>query len=215
MQTLTFVTGIADAVGYLALDKVFTGNMTGNVVILGMALGATDDLPILGPAVALIAFMLGAVVGGRVLRDATGPWPRELTDLLLAVSAALWMAMSGLAFLAIDESFTAAGIAAVIAAAMGAQAAAARFVAVKDVTTVVVTSTITGLAADSWLGGRNSQPWMRRLTAVVVIGAGALTGALSLKFGTWYGMALAATISTVIAVAAGVVEPMIAVHTEA
>ena len=38
MLALTFTTGINDAVGYLGLDKVFTGNMTGNVVILGMAL---------------------------------------------------------------------------------------------------------------------------------------------------------------------------------
>ena len=38
MVALTFVTGLLDAVGYLGLDRVFTGNMTGNVVILGMGL---------------------------------------------------------------------------------------------------------------------------------------------------------------------------------
>ena len=37
MLVLTFTTGIVDAVGFLGLDRVFTGNMTGNVVILGMA----------------------------------------------------------------------------------------------------------------------------------------------------------------------------------
>jgi uncharacterized membrane protein YoaK (UPF0700 family) len=35
MMVLTFTTGIIDAVGYLGLDRVFTANMTGNVVILG------------------------------------------------------------------------------------------------------------------------------------------------------------------------------------
>jgi hypothetical protein len=40
MLALTFTTGIVDAVGYLGLDRVFTANMTGNVVILGMALEA-------------------------------------------------------------------------------------------------------------------------------------------------------------------------------
>ena len=49
MLVLTFTTGINDAVGYLGLDKVFTGNMTGNVVILGMALTGADGLPIILP----------------------------------------------------------------------------------------------------------------------------------------------------------------------
>ena len=31
MLILTFSTGIVDAVGYLGLDRVFTGNMTGNL----------------------------------------------------------------------------------------------------------------------------------------------------------------------------------------
>ena len=44
MLALTFATGIIDAVGYLGLDRVFTGNMTGNVVILGMALLGADGV---------------------------------------------------------------------------------------------------------------------------------------------------------------------------
>ena len=68
MLALTFSTGIIDAVGYLGLDRVFTGNMTGNVVILGMGLAGADDLALLGPAVALVSFMAGAVIGGRVLK---------------------------------------------------------------------------------------------------------------------------------------------------
>jgi len=65
MLTLTFTTGINDAVGYLGLDKVFTGNMTGNVVVLGMGLVRGTDLPVLGPALALLGFMAGAAAGGR------------------------------------------------------------------------------------------------------------------------------------------------------
>ena len=60
MLALTFATGIIDAVGYLGLDRVFTGNMTGNVVILGMALLGADGLPVLGPLVALAGFVAGA-----------------------------------------------------------------------------------------------------------------------------------------------------------
>ena len=68
MLALTFSTGVIDAVGYLGLDRVFTGNMTGNVVILGMALVGGTGLPVVGPAVALAAFMAGAAAGGRALR---------------------------------------------------------------------------------------------------------------------------------------------------
>ena len=72
MLVLTFSTGVIDAVGYLGLDRVFTGNMTGNVVILGMAFVGADDLPVLGPAIALAGFVVGAVVAGRIL----APKPR-------------------------------------------------------------------------------------------------------------------------------------------
>ena len=72
MLVLTFTTGINDAVGYLGLDKVFTGNMTGNVVILGMALVGDTGLPVLGPALALVGFpgRSGDAGAGRAaLRD--------------------------------------------------------------------------------------------------------------------------------------------------
>ena len=74
MLALTFSTGVIDAVGYLGLDKVFTGNMTGNVVILGMALAGADGLPIIGPLIALFAFMVGAAISGRTLRARPAGW---------------------------------------------------------------------------------------------------------------------------------------------
>ncbi|MEC5150133.1 DUF1275 family protein [Cryobacterium sp. GrIS_2_6] len=48
MLALAFSTGLADAVGHLGLDKVFTGNMAGNGVILGMALAGASNLSVLG-----------------------------------------------------------------------------------------------------------------------------------------------------------------------
>lgn len=69
-MVLTFATGIVDAVGYVGLERVFTGNMTGNVMILGMAVVGAENLPILGPFQALVAFMAAAALGGRVLRRA-------------------------------------------------------------------------------------------------------------------------------------------------
>src|SRR3978361_303195 len=81
MLVLTFSTGIVDAVGYLGLDRVFTANMTGNVVILAMALTGADNLPIVGPIVALVGFVVGAMLAGLLLRGAPKGWHRRVTAL--------------------------------------------------------------------------------------------------------------------------------------
>ena len=182
MQVLTFTTGINDAVGYLGLDKVFTGNMTGNVVIFGMGLAGVDELPVLGPVLALVGFMAGAAVGGRALKRATGAWTTVTTALIavvavvmLGIAAVVWIRGDGFAGAWMYSVTTAA------AAAMGLQAATARHIAVKDVTTVVVTSTITGLAADSMFGRGVGGGTSRRIFAVALMLAGACVGALLLK----------------------------------
>src|SRR5256885_4037712 len=69
---LTVVTGLVDAVSYLALGHVFTANMTGNVVFLGFAVAEVPGLSIARSAAALLAFLAGAGVGGR-LAAGTGP----------------------------------------------------------------------------------------------------------------------------------------------
>lgn len=186
MLVLTFTTGINDAVGYLGLDKVFTGNMTGNVVVLGMALVGGTGLPVLGPALALVGFMAGAALGGRTLKRDKAAWSGR-TTLLFGLVAVIMVGLAVLLLVAGDAPahgvmVTTTTIAAI---AMGAQAATARHIAVKDVATVVVTSTLTGLAADSVLGSGKA-PWrgggtVRRFVAVALILLGALLGALLLK----------------------------------
>ncbi|MGQ3383215.1 YoaK family protein [Glutamicibacter sp. TV12E] len=182
MLVLTFSTGIIDAVGYLGLDRVFTGNMTGNVVILGMALMGADGLPVLGPSVALVGFVLGAAIAGRVLKKEDAGWSQRTTVLIAVVG--LFLVLTALALFADLHQVSAGAALSVtgfIAGAMGLQAATARHLAVKDVTTVVVTSTLTGLAADSPLGGGSGKYWERRLLAVALILLGAAAGAAFLQ----------------------------------
>lgn len=200
MLALTFSTGIADAVGYLGLDKVFTGNMTGNVVILGMGAAGTTDLPVLGPLLALGSFMLGAVIGGRAMRGQAGGWTRRASHLIGVVGVLFGAGAVVFAATPVrDGSGVAYGMTIGLAAAMGLQAAVARRIAVKDVTTVVVTSTITGLAADSRLGAGLEQPWMRRSGAVLLIGAGAAVGALLLEVSPWLSVAVPAVLALIVA----------------
>lgn len=200
MLALTFSTGVIDAVGYLGLDRVFTGNMTGNVVILGMGIVGAEDLPVLGPLVALVGFMAGAAAAGRVLKVAGPGWTRR-TTILFGVVAVVMLAVAAL-LLAIDDDIArpvGITITTVLGAAMGVQAATARFIAVKDVTTVVVTSTITGLAADSVLGsGKGSVDSRRRIAAVLLILAGAAAGAALLTWHLGAGVALSGVITLVV-----------------
>jgi flavin reductase (DIM6/NTAB) family NADH-FMN oxidoreductase RutF/uncharacterized membrane protein YoaK (UPF0700 family) len=189
LAVLTAVTGVVDAVSYLALGRVFTANMTGNVVLLSFGLVRAPGVDAVGSAVALGAFLAGAVAGGRALRSpaARGPataggWPGRLTAVLganaaivTAVALAWLAAWSGAA----DPLPTAAErvFAALLAFGMGTQGAAVRVLGVPDLPTTVITSTATALAADSRPGAGGNTRWGRRAGALAALLAGAAAGA--------------------------------------
>jgi uncharacterized membrane protein YoaK (UPF0700 family) len=200
MLALTFSTGVIDAVGYLGLDRVFTGNMTGNVVILGMALTGAAGLPIVGPVIALVAFMAGAAVSGRTLRKQPAGWSERNTALFGIVGLILLSAAVAALVVTDRPEWLTLVITGTLGLAMGVQAGAARHIGVADVTTVVVTSTIVGLAFDSTFGGGGNTRWVRRALAIALIGAGAAVGALLLHIQIGAGMLLAAVITLVAAV---------------
>ena len=202
MLTLTFSTGIVDAVGYLGLDRVFTANMTGNVVILGMAIAQAGGLPILGPVVALATFLLGAAVGVRLLRGARVGWSGRST-ITFSSTGALLVGLGVASVLAPPEAGTPWGysVTGLLGLAMGLQAASARRLAVADVTTIVVTSTIVGLASDSRLAGGDGARAPRRVLAVLAILAGAGVGALLLDVHIGVGMAVAGGLTMLVALA--------------
>ncbi|GAA2026981.1 YoaK family protein [Agromyces tropicus] len=202
MLVLTFSTGVIDAVGYLALDRVFTANMTGNVVILGMALTGADGLPVAGPALALVGFVAGAAIAGRAVRGECAGWSRRSTAVFGATAAVLAAVAIVAGAMGTPPEPVALAVTTSLGIAMGMQAGTARHLAVKDVTTVVVTSTLAGLAADSWLGGRASaHPWRRRVGAVVLICAGASVGAATLHVGFWLGVTVSAVLTIAVTIA--------------
>lgn len=201
MLALTFSTGIIDAVGYLGLDRVFTGNMTGNVVLLGMGLMGESHVSVVGAIIALALFVIGATIGGRVLRRSRSGWTARTTGLFAVVAVILLAAASGMiVFVDTGAESVALVTTGALGAAMGMQAAAARWVGVKDVTTVVVTSTLVGLSAESVLGSGGGQPWLRRLLAVVLIGLGALLGAATIPAHPCIGVFSSCAITIVVAV---------------
>ena len=177
---LTVVTGIIDAVSFLGLGHIFTANMTGNVVFLGFALGGGTGVSPLRSITALCAFACGGVLGGRInTRDvAAGPSLLAamcLESLLLGVAAAS-MAVPGL-----DASSGAYAVIVLTAVAMGLRNAVVRKLAVPDLTTTVLTMTVTGLAADSRLARGHGVRRGTRVLSIMAMGIGAASGAVLLR----------------------------------
>lgn len=200
---LTFTTGLLDAVSYLGLGQVFSGIQTGNLVVLGFALAGADGFSVAGPALSLAAFFVGAALGGRLAIGLSRRHRRWLAlalgveVLLVAVGA---VAAVGLRPDALGEWRTYA-IIALLAAAMGLRSATVRRLAAPEVTTTVLTSTITDLAADA---GTFSAAPGRHAWQVGTIGTrllGAVTGALLVPISLTLPIA---AVAVLIAVAAAV-----------
>jgi len=172
----TVVTGLVDAVSYLKLGHVFVANMTGNVVFLGFAIAGAPDFSIAASLVAITAFLLGALAGGRLGSRMAQQRSRFLTFALVPKLGLVGIAL--LVAIALgDEGFVRYGLIALLALAMGLQNAAARVLAVPDLTTTVLTLTLTGLAADSTLAGGTNPRAGRRLVATGAMLFGAAVGA--------------------------------------
>jgi uncharacterized membrane protein YoaK (UPF0700 family) len=182
LLVLTVSTGLIDAVSYLALGHVFTANMTGNVVFLAFAVTGAPGLSIPRSAVSLGAFLAGAVAGGRVAaRLGIGPQHRWVAA-AFAVEAALLLAAALVVAAGTRAALLAAyGAIVLTALAMGVRNAVVRKIALPDLTTTVLTLTLTGLAADSRLaGGANPRAW-RRGASVLSMFLGAAVGALLVR----------------------------------
>ncbi|HXM47698.1 MAG TPA: YoaK family protein, partial [Pyrinomonadaceae bacterium] len=93
LHIATAITGLIDAISYLALGHVFTANMTGNVVFLAFAVAGAPGLSITRSLTALVAFLAGALIGGRVATSLSGVLtPSWITTALSLESALLLVA---------------------------------------------------------------------------------------------------------------------------
>lgn len=181
LLALTMVTGLVDAVSYLRLGHVFVANMTGNVVFLGFAIADPREFSIPASLVAIGAFLCGALAGGRIGASVVNHRGR-----LLAVATFLEIALVGAALVACtlapatEAQSIRYALIVLLALAMGLQNAVARRLAVPDLTTTVLTLTLTGIAADSKLVGGRSPNRGRRLVATATMFLGAAIGSLLL-----------------------------------
>ena len=233
LLVLTVVTGVVDAVSILALGRVFVANMTGNVVFAAFAVSGAPGFSLGASLFALAGFLIGAYAGGLMIRR-TSPSPETtdrgallragaLAELALAIVALILAAATGdrgastgtlhMTGAAFTRGLTDV-LALLLATALGVQNAIARKLAVPDLTTTVLTMTITGLGADIKGVMRGTGPdgagkvtaratLGRRLLAVATMVAGAAAGALlTLHVSPMSGLALATALLAVVAGAA-------------
>ncbi len=204
LVVLTLVTGLVDATSYLKLGHVFVANMTGNVVFLGFGIAGAGGISVWASLTAIGSFLIGGVGGGRI----GARWASERGRLLAAATAAE-LVLVGVALVIAGFSphhvgtGTRYAVIALLAVAMGIQNAAARKIAVADLTTTVLTMTLTGVASDSRLAGGPGSKIGRRALSVAAMLLGALAGgALVLKVDNPAPLALAAGLLAVTSFAA-------------
>jgi uncharacterized membrane protein YoaK (UPF0700 family) len=200
LLAMTAVTGAVDAVSILRLGHVFVANMTGNVVFLGFALAGSSGFSVSASLVALAAFLFGAAVGGRALRAET---KRETLRLTAGVEGGL-VALAAIVGLVASGTSTRYTMTVLLALAMGARNAVVRRLAVPDLTTTVLTMTLTGLAVDAPEVALGT-PTFRRIGAVAAMLVGAVGGALLvLHASTVWALGVVTLVLAVITVLAGV-----------
>jgi uncharacterized membrane protein YoaK (UPF0700 family) len=203
LLVLTWAAGAIDAIGYLALGQVFTANMTGNTVLLGLHLGREQGAAALRALVALVAFGAGLVIGALIVERVRGkePWPPAVTW-AFALEAAMLAAFAAGLFVtdAVRSIATTQVLIALSAVAMGMQSAAVRRLNVPGIATTFVTGTLTTAVTSLVAGARAASTtsaaapqrvegvpaggeWWRgvrlQLLALLIYGLGAAVGGLA------------------------------------
>jgi uncharacterized membrane protein YoaK (UPF0700 family) len=182
LALLAGAAGCIDALSYLRLGNVFTANMTGNAVLLGIAAGQQAAARALHSVAALAGFVLGVLAGaalcGRHKRSEAGRWPPRVTLALAVELVALLALAAGWALAGEDPVGSAEyGLIGASALAMGVQSAAVQQLGVSGVATTYVTGTLTGLVADLALPGASRGSLLRRGGVLLALVAGAAAGA--------------------------------------
>jgi len=196
---MTVVTGLVDAVSFLSLGHVFTANMTGNVVFLAFATAHVSGLSIARSLAALLAFLVGAILGGRVMARASADSQSRFAAQAFLLEVAFLFAASlcciGYRVDLLEHSYQPFALITLTALAMGTRNAAVRKLAMPDLTTTVLTLTITGIGADSSFANGNNPRLARRVGSIAAMFLGAALGAVVIHYSISSALWLATGIS--------------------
>ena len=152
-------------------------------------MGGATGLSAARSGASLLAFMAGALFGGMIYVRHSDWTQIRLLKRAIVIEAILLLVAASFAASAgtkteISPSLT-YGLIVLMALAMGVRNAVVKKLAVPDLTTTVLTLTVTGIASDSSLTGGANPRWRTRVTAVITMFAGAATGAILLRYGVF------------------------------
>ncbi len=202
LLVLTFVTGIVDAVSFLALGHVFAAMQTGNVVFLGLGIANVAGAPLLAPLVALAAFLAGGSAAALLVRPGSG---RELREAMAGEIVLLAVAAVLAALLDVDPGEASAYLLiAILSAAMGLRNTIARRIGDPNLATTVLNLTLSAFVAHTPSGLASEGELALRGAAIAAILAGAVAGALLLRVSL--ALAIAAAAAVVLAAAVGLLD---------
>jgi uncharacterized membrane protein YoaK (UPF0700 family) len=174
---LALTSGAIDAVTFVRLGSVFSSVITGNLALLGLAVGERHGALAVDSGLALAAYAVGVLAGGALAGPMEGPqpvWPRRAT---LTMAAELVVLAGFSAGWLIAGGHPSGGVRMTLlgltAAAMGMQSAAVRLLG--QMSTTYLTSTLIGIFQS--LGARRvPQDWQRSTGVILAFVAGAALG---------------------------------------
>ena len=188
---ITSLSGLVDAACFIGLGHVFAEMMTGNLLMLGFALGVHGLTSSIDRYFLVIGFyVVGVVAGSRILKNKT-LWKQERFGFL--VEWALLFAATIFAFTMHPDATNLAGhvLLALLAISMGILNALIRVHGLPDMATNALTGTFTALVADSTPAAGNNHNWVRRLSSIAIFLSSAALGAALTTFGIQWTLALA------------------------
>ncbi len=153
---LSSVAGSIDVMSYYRLDHVFTANMTGNTILLGLSIGQGKLASSLHSLVALAGFFTGAFAGALIVDNKKRGWSYYITFsvgiecFIIFILSLIWFQegtplQNSVLYIAILLS----------AIAMGIQSATIRHLNIPGVVTTFITGTITSIGMSAVSGLRN------------------------------------------------------------
>ncbi len=198
LLSLTVLVGIVDATSIL-LAHVFVATITGNIVFLGLAIAGAPGFSVRSSLLPIIAFAVGAVLGGHAFRAAGVHRGRAFRN-VLAVKSLMAVVVTVVVLTAHNhfDARTRDYVVILLAISMGSQLAAIRFLAVRDLPTVVLTLLMTGALIEHKRGLKDPV-MLRRLLAISAFLLGIVVGGLLVRH-----VSVAASLSVGLAIVVGV-----------
>ncbi len=199
LLVLTFVTGIVDAVSFLALEQVFAAMQTGNVIFLGFGIGGAAGAPLVAPLIGLGAFFAGgaaaALAGGVATPEGHGLRRALVVEVALLAAAAVFAAATDPS----PEALSAYTLVAVLSFAMGLRNTMVKRAGSANLATTVLNLTLTPIATLPGSGVASGDDLAQRAAGLLALLAGAAAGALLLEASLVLPLAAAAALTLVAA----------------